>query len=61
MSVHYVKALLMLSGHFYNLSGRACHSHPILYLYIPVHSLTVYIAFSLTRMCRNQPHGYDRN
>ena len=32
----YVPALSM---HFYNLSGRACHSHPILYLYIPVHSL----------------------
>ena len=33
-------ALLMLSDHFYNLSGRACHSRPILYLFSPVYSLT---------------------
>ena len=36
----HVLTLLMLSGHFYNLSGHACHGHPILYLFLPVYSLT---------------------
>ena len=40
MSGHYVLALLMLSDHFYNLSRRPCHNHPILYLYIHVYLLT---------------------
>ena len=64
MSGHNVLARLILSGHFCNLSGHACHSHPILYLYIPVHSLTitaVYITFSSTHMRRNQPRGCDKN
>ena len=40
MSGHYV---LMLSGHFYNLSGHACHSRPI--------------SFSPMRMRINQPRA----
>ena len=41
MSGHYVLALLMLSGHFYNLSGCALsviQFHICLYLYIHLHN-----------------------
>ena len=57
--VTHVLTLLMLSGHFYNLSGHACHSHPILYLYIHLHNNgQCIITLNQMRMRRSQSCGY---